>query len=173
MVGLCAGEGSVCVFSMSGRSAYFAVILSFVLCLAGMARAETIAVSVRQVAPDGRVYNARCDTDSLDLCHVFMGVVPVSGPKALDDRELDVGIVFKNGKAYFQFKSGADYFVVSDKSGVFSMSLNPSETQSRRVALFAPSPMASNDPANGLREHAVVRPKNKIADLEISVEPVR
>lgn len=124
-------------------------------------------IKVRQVNPDKWTYNTICD--DTQLCHIFMGIVPQNHTFNTDDLELDIGIFFKNKNAYFQFKSGSQYFFAGTarkNSPVFTG--QPDETN--RIEIYKRDQAAAEDPENDLYKLPVIRPLPKrVAELEISV----
>src|SRR5690606_34967880 len=85
----------------------------------GVAKAAPYEIQVRQLNPNGWIYNKICE--DTEACHVFMGIVPQSNIFETDDLELDVGAFLREENIYFQFKSGWDYFFVSQDKNYFSI----------------------------------------------------
>ncbi len=153
---------------------FFPVLFLFLFLLCSRSdiiRAATYDIEIKQLAPDGWTYTATCD-DEQHLCHLFMGIVPQNDTHNTNDLELDVGLFFKDNGIYLQFRSGRDYFFVSDELRHFYIALDQKKRKRTKetVTLFLRSPMAKNDPVESLHHLPVVRPSLKmVAELEITI----
>lgn len=137
------------------------------------AYADKYKIEIHQINPDGWTYNGTCNAVENELCHVFMGINP-QNEQNVNDIELDVGLHFQKNSAYFQFKSGAEYFFLANDNTIHRMPLKEdNDTILEKVSIYRRSPAAKNEPVNSLNVPLVMRPPPElVAELEVTIIPV-
>lgn len=133
-----------------------------------VAYAEPYQLTVKQINPESWTYKGTCQTE--EFCHIFMGIKPQDDAYKTDDLEVDVGVFITNSKAYFQFKSGQDYFWVTDDKKTFPIDISNESFIKKTVKLLKRTQAADSDPHDTAHKLLVIRPpSNLVAELEVTI----